>query len=511
MNRRLYNVMLDLHAVSGIIFSVVIFIIFFAGSFSFFRDEIVNWERNHPLDTQQEITEGIDALLDSAAVEHRLHGRDVEISKHYSERRVGFYIAAAKDSLATESDGAASFFYIDTKTYDQEAYESTYTLGEFIYRLHFLAQIPYPFGYYLAGFVALMLLFALITGIWVHWDKLLSNILLFRPWAKAKIIWTDLHTVLGTWGIPFQLVYAVTGSFFMIKALLIAPSVMMLYDGDQNQMYAALEYTGTEYPMSGDTLKTDISIDAFIGQTYKDWDDFLIDHVHIANYGDANMHITLEGKASSAFKLAGPGFRTYHAATANIVAEKSPYHTTSYMDQVKQLLYRLHFGDYGGYLLKFASFLMGLLSCAVVLSGVMIWITARDKKNVDEKKKRFNAWLGRVYLSICWGMFPALALTFILVKGAGIIGEASMYTTYFSTWLITTILLIVNRDYALIARYSLWLGGVLSLMIPVVHGLVDHQWIWNTLFNGYQHLFIVDMLWLTIGVASIYAVRKITR
>ncbi|RYG94835.1 PepSY domain-containing protein, partial [archaeon] len=31
------------HTVSGIVISVVLFVIFFAGSFSFFRDEIINW------------------------------------------------------------------------------------------------------------------------------------------------------------------------------------------------------------------------------------------------------------------------------------------------------------------------------------------------------------------------------------------------------------------------------------------------------------------------------------
>ncbi|MEM9935869.1 MAG: PepSY domain-containing protein, partial [Bacteroidota bacterium] len=45
MDRRIYNIMFSLHTMSSIIISVAVFVIFFAGTFSFFRDEIVNWER----------------------------------------------------------------------------------------------------------------------------------------------------------------------------------------------------------------------------------------------------------------------------------------------------------------------------------------------------------------------------------------------------------------------------------------------------------------------------------
>ncbi|MFE2861319.1 PepSY domain-containing protein [Sphingobacterium multivorum] len=57
-------------------------------------------------------------------------------------------------------------------------YSDGYTLGEFLYRLHFLAplnqigiNIGRPFGYTLAGLVSFIFLFALISGLMLHWDK----------------------------------------------------------------------------------------------------------------------------------------------------------------------------------------------------------------------------------------------------------------------------------------------------------------------------------------------------
>lgn len=53
MSKRTYNILFHLHTVSGIVISVALYVIFFTGSFSFFRDEIVNWERGHTVKRQK--------------------------------------------------------------------------------------------------------------------------------------------------------------------------------------------------------------------------------------------------------------------------------------------------------------------------------------------------------------------------------------------------------------------------------------------------------------------------
>lgn len=64
MEKRSYNIFFDLHTVSGIILSVLLFVIFFAGSFSFFRDEIVNWERNETVASKGSLDIDVDAVLE---------------------------------------------------------------------------------------------------------------------------------------------------------------------------------------------------------------------------------------------------------------------------------------------------------------------------------------------------------------------------------------------------------------------------------------------------------------
>jgi uncharacterized iron-regulated membrane protein len=45
MNLRRYNIYFNTHTISGIIICAILYVIFFAGSFSFFKNEINAWQK----------------------------------------------------------------------------------------------------------------------------------------------------------------------------------------------------------------------------------------------------------------------------------------------------------------------------------------------------------------------------------------------------------------------------------------------------------------------------------
>jgi len=512
MENRQYNIFFHLHTISGIVISVLLYVIFFAGSFSFFRDEIVNWERNEPVFLKKRIDVNIDIALDSIQKKYNLYGRDISFSRGYDERRVAVNISESKDTLITE---AGDFFYLDTKTYASYSYESSYTLGEFLYRLHFFAQIPYPAGYYLSGFTALFLLFALLTGILVHWKKIITNFFVFRPFKKIKTVWTDAHTVLGTIGLPFQTVYAVTVAFFMIQIVLIAPNVMILYNGDEGKLYEDLGYVPVSYPFQNEKLDHHISVNAFVQKASETWTDYDVTQLTITNYGDKGMHISVEGELSKTIKFIAPGELTYKASTKEIVHQKSPYGKVSYLDGVKDVLYRLHFGDYGGYALKIASFLLGILSCFVIITGILVWLEARNKKSIPEKRKRFNETVGHIYLAICLTMYPVTAFSFIVTKLVPREFDAPrqtiLYSVFFITWLLLSLSFWFKKSNYITNKYTLLSGGLLGLLIPVLNGFTTGNWIWYTAANRHYDLFVVDALWFAISIVTLFAVYRMKK
>jgi uncharacterized iron-regulated membrane protein len=508
MKNRPYNILFHTHTISGIIISAVLYVIFFAGSFSFFRDEIVNWERNHTVEYTDDMTLDIDSALIALDKQHKLYGRDVEFRKYNIEQRVGVSLSASKDSLAPKETNVSSYLSIDTKELSNHTYINSYTLGEFLYRLHFLAQIPYPFGYYLSGFIAFFFLFAIITGILVHWNKIVSNFYQFRPWAKLKTLWTDAHTALGVIGLPFQFVYAVTGAFFMIKVILVAPSVMLLYDGNQTKFYEDLGYAHPHFNFENNTLSTNFSINTFTKKTKELWKDFQVSEIHIFNYGDTNMHVLVSGHLNYKTKFNGMGEAIYKVSSGELISKKEPQLKTTYLEGVKNILYRIHYGDYGGYALKLISFILGIITCVVIISGVMIWLVARDKKHIPEKKRQFNEWLVRIYLAICLSMYPITALSFIAVKTLGN-GMSFIYCFYFVGWLLISVFFIFKKDNKFTTKSSLLLGSIFGFLIPIINGITTGNWIWTSYLENKQQILFIDAFWLVLSFLTFITYFKI--
>ena len=507
MGKRVYNILFNLHTVSGIVISVALYVIFFAGSFSFFRDEIVAWERNEQAQNADNLPNEIDRILKHLDSTYSLDGRDINLKTYYAERAIAVNLSASQDSLAPEKAKQAAFFYIDPVDLKEQSYVDAYSLGEFLYRLHFFAQIYYPVGYYLSGFVAFFFLFAIITGVLVHWKKIVSNFYTFRPWTKLKTLWTDAHTALGIIGLPFQFILAVTGAFFMLKALLVAPSVLALYNGDQNQLYEDLEFNKPTYAFAHDRLTNLPELDAYIKQTQSEWTDFNLNELTINNYADANMQITLNGQLDYATTFNGIGSIKFEPATGNTSILKDPYQPASYLDAVKNVTYRLHFGDYGGYFLRIISFILGIISCVVIISGVLIWLIARDRKNLPEHKRRFYNKVARVYMAICLSMYPVTALSFIAVK-VNPAGQAFLYWFYFIGWLVFSTYLIWRKDLKYMSNFCLLSGSILGFLIPIFNGIISDAWFWNSFAQGDVQIAFVDVFWLVLSMLSFFAYAK---
>lgn len=512
MNNRIYNISFDLHTVSGIVISVLLYVIFFAGSFSFFRDEIINWERNQSVNVHTKLNVNVDAALDTLAKKYTLNSRDITIRRSSDERNVTVYIS---DSKIKEDSVRGAFYYMDSETYKLSNYSSSYSLGEFLYRLHFFAQIPYPVGYYLSGFTALFFLFAIITGIIVHWEKIITSFYVFRPWTKLKTMWTDAHTVLGTIGLPFQFVYAVTGAYFMIKIFLLIPTVLFMYNGDSGKIYEEL---GIEVPhpeFAGKSLDGNVNINPLIEKTTARWEDFIVTQVDIHNYQDSAMSVVVDGELDRSVQFTGNGQIVYVAPEMTEASIKDPFTSTTYAEGVLNVLTRLHYADYGGYALRVISFLLGLISCFVILSGILIWLEARNKKNIPEAKRKLNEWVGHIYLSICLSMYPVTALTFIVTKlipqEMNPQRQTILYSVYFGTWLLMSIIFTLRKNNYATNKLVLITGAVLGIVIPIISGITTHKWFWTSFINEHYDLFIVDILWISLSIMALYALDRMRR
>lgn len=517
MNIRNYNVYFNLHTVSGIIICAVLYVMFFAGSFSFFRDEITAWQKNQSAYAHQAADNDYDRLLDSLHAEHNLTGRDITFYMMQDNGVQAYVNMGASQDTTLSPPGDAAYFNYDFQVHRAASYADAYDMGEFLYRLHFLAQLNHipinigtPFGYLLAGVVSFLFLFALITGLLLHWDKIVSNFFTFRPWSKWKTVWTDMHTALGVIGFPFQFMYAVTGIVLILNIALIIPFSQFLYKSDGEDLYGDLGFNdGITAEYLYRPLDEPIKLNPYLEQVGERWPGSRITRIYVKNYGDESMHVTIEANANTQRNFAGAGKIVFRPGTHAIVYEKSPYASATYIDRVKSIIYRLHYGDFGGYPIKTIFFVLGILGCVVIMSGILIWLVARDRKSIPAHKRKFNFWAANIFVAVCLTMLPVTAIAFIAIKFNPAADQTFIYRIYFYSWLVLSCCYVIRRDLRVTNRETLLFGSLLAVSIPIVNGLKTGNWMWNSYASGAMDIFLIDLLWLLIGVTGLIASYRI--
>ncbi len=518
MSQRLYNIFFHTHTISGIIISALLYVIFFTGSISFLRDEINAWQRNQPIEKNYFNTIDFDKALDTMAYDHELYGRDITFSHRYFERRVTTSFTASKDSsIVDKSSGRrGNYFYMDMESYDKKDYMENYSLGEFFYRLHFFAQLNFfrTSGYFLAGLVAFFFLFAVITGVIVHWKKIISSFYVFRPKAKWKTIWTDAHVALGMIGLPYQFMFAVTGCYLIIGYTVMLPPVQeYVFDHQPEKIQEALDFTpSVPNKFQGDKLQKEVSINKMITKTLAQWPDLIIDQLEISNYQDKGMYVTISGTPGFNHSLGGVAYITYLGEDYSIIAQKSIDQPVGYAQGAFNILRRLHYGDFGGYGLKLIYLILGFITCFVILSGVHIWLVARNKKTVSNYKRKFNFWLVQVYTATCLSLFPVTALSFVVMKLTHQIGGRELlYPLFFYSWLALVLFFLFRRNNYFTNKICLLSGGVLSILVPISNGIITGNWLWIAASRGYDQLLVIDLFWLLCGLTSFAVLIKMKK
>jgi len=158
---------------------------------------------------------------------------------------------------------------------------------------------------------------------------------------------------------------------------------------------------------------------------------------------------------------------------------------------------------------------MAFVTCFVIITGVLIWLEARNKKNVHQKYRRFNEALGYTYLAVCLSMFPVTALAMnvskLLPDWLDDQRKHILNSVYFGGWLLLSLFFRLKENNYFTAKYVLLIGGILGLCIPLINGLSSGKWLWKTFEESHYDIFFTDFLWFLLAMASLLPVFKMRR
>ncbi|MEM7550983.1 MAG: PepSY-associated TM helix domain-containing protein [Bacteroidota bacterium] len=513
---RSYNIFFNTHTVTGIVISLGLFVIFFCGAFALFMKNIDHWEINKKNEISRAAIDYEGALKKVEEKGYDMHGRTFSISSH--DNHINIFSQPLTDSTLVKSsldilpDSVAKGnilleFHVETLEDYDDTKEVEAHLGDYIYGLHYFRPIPI-IGQYLSGLVAVFFLFAIITGIIIHWEKIRSNFFTFRLKSSLKNLWTDAHTALGVIGLPFQLMYAVTGAIFGLTILIFMPYMMIFFGGDQASMFETVypDPAFKQYEQKG-FINENPNLNELAELTLGNIPNKEINNVFttVSNFKDKNAHFVISVQADLKSGFFNTVQDVYRVRDGELLHHKEASASPAYSVAVVEFIHKIHFADYGNYFVKLLYFLMALMTCFMITSGVMIWLKACDKK-IYEHKKTFNTYVGASYLGLSMGLYQALALMFVLVKAvpSGFYEPFTVVAWFFgAAWLAYTIYAAVIKNYSKITRHALLLAGLIGILVPLANGIQSGLWFWKSLPLGYVDSFFIDVSWLVLSTVTL--------
>ncbi|MEM8846750.1 MAG: PepSY-associated TM helix domain-containing protein [Bacteroidota bacterium] len=503
---RLHNVMFHTHTVSGIVISFALFVCFYAGAVALFMDELYQWENPEArIDSVDPTSVDYDKVYE--VISKDIKDFDTEatfgmVPPNDKNPLIEFY-GGTKDAEGNTGRFHSAVNPITYKTLSDGTEEKTH-MARTIYELHYFRQIPVV-GIYLSGLVAFFFLFAIFTGLLTHWKNIVNKFYAFTTKGKWKQIWTNGHISLGVITLPFQLIYAVTGALLGLSILLLAPSAFLMFNGDTSQVVDAVRPgAGIKYDENALAIDDGTTFNRIYNEVSEAYPTTEITYLYTNNFGkeDGTIGVRVDDHTG----IGGDGIFIYDYKNGELLDATEPVNR-SYTKGTLAVLIKLHYATYGGIFLKIIYFILAMITCYIIISGVMIWRTARDKPSYTDKQRRFHHRVTKVYLAICLSMFPALAMIFIGNKLVPMDMPGRVFyvnSIFFLSWLVFTIVGLFWNNYRQLNRNYILMGSSIGLCIPIANGVVTGDWFWTALAKGQYYVFSVDITWLIIGIFGLF-------
>jgi uncharacterized iron-regulated membrane protein len=389
----------DVHAWSGVLGGLVLYVMFITGAITLFHEELEIWQE--PMAQQAPAVGTHQAQFERALA--NLPSRPAS---------VWFY---------PKAHGAAELGYTDPKTDTWhklsidgptgELVPERERLADFLYGLHFLwHEATGDWLYRCSGFLAVLLLLAIATGVLIHLKDFVRQFHQFRPGKSRRVLWSDLHKVLGVMGLPFQILYAYTGALIVLAPLLLGAFVRPVFGGDEKRAEVALwGMPGFESGKAGPSAQV-LALDELAERARRAAPRLVPDSYRVLHPGRENGLVDVQGT------IRGTTPEPYGAVRlrlqdGRVIAIDSPATETA-MLATWRWVRGLHYAYFGGITLRFLFFALALATAGTLLTGNWIWLARREAR----RRSAGNRLLARLTAGVGAGTLVATAALFLVSR-----------------------------------------------------------------------------------------------
>ena len=498
----------DLHSWTGVALGIIMFFVCFTGSLALFHHEFEPWEDEL---RRGEITSSPVPIHDKVGEIVERHSGEFEpnfvnVSLPHGEH--GHY-----DVFVGGPDADGEFQNVEARisaTTGEELAFREEGANRLLYDLH--RDLAWPdalggrqVGRILVGLVGIAFLLLILTGIVSH-TKITKELFTLRYLKSVRLKWQDSHKVMGLWTSPFAAMIALTGAFLGVIALLLPLLAFVTMKGDQEALIAEL---GLEQPARAEISAPMIPMDE-IGPRVHPETGNPVNFIRYTNWGDQNAQAVLNYKAEQ--RLLYSDAITVSAVTGEVVPGQELLLNNGPFAYILATFSPLHYGTYGGIVLKLIYFVLGMGLAVMSALGSMMWIERRRHGGEGNKSDRFYAILSAINTGVCAGL-PAAAVAVLAFDKVYWGAEAARYTSMvwflFGAWLLAAIFGFMRGNDYKANRELLAVTGFGLVALAPLNWIVTGDVMWSNFSTGAAGSAWFDLAFILLGSSAVFIAAKL--
>lgn len=381
-----------LHTWVGLVVGWILFFVFVTGTAGYVDDEITRWmEPERPL-PMQVLPEQSSQMLDQALTQLHAHAPAdskawiITLPHQALNPRATQGLSIAWEAMSQPGQrGRRGGEELDPVTgqIQPEAEPRATAGGTGLYRMHYaLHYMPYTVAIWLVGICTMLMLLAVITGVVTH-KKIFTDFFTFRP-GKGQRSWLDAHNIVSVMSLPFFLMITYTGLIFFMSFYM--PT-------GREIMYGATEEGRQAYFQEIRQQKHDFlpvsmpqaPLSAMMQHAEQAWGKNSIASVHITHPADSQAYVELRRTGVTGVYWTRAETLRFNAADGSAM---EPDNTGNITGDTHRVLLALHEGAFAEWWLRWLYVVSGLLGCAVIGTGLVLWTV---KRRTQHQKRRTKA------------------------------------------------------------------------------------------------------------------------
>ena len=379
-----------LHTWVGLVTGWVLFFVFVTGTAGYVDDEITRWMQPElPLSSQVEQDNesmlGL-ALARLEAVAPDAKSWTVTLPHPGLEPRGERGLSIAWETLPADGHnfGMRGSENLDPLTGEflQEVEPRATVGGRGLYRMHYvLRYMPVSTGIKIVGICTMLMLLAVITGVITH-KKIFTDFFTFRP-GKGQRSWLDAHNVVSVMSLPFFLMITYTGLvFFTFNYLPAGRDVLYGSSGVQRQAYFD-ELRGPSKDYEAVTLPS-VSVPDLLHRIQTDGGVDQIASLQFMHPKNQTPHVDVRRAGAVGVNYYHPDMERFSAIDGTRLVFDDDSNATF---RTQRTLFALHEGNFANWWLRWLYFISGLLGCAVIGTGLVLWTVKRRTQHQNRLRK----------------------------------------------------------------------------------------------------------------------------